>query len=99
MYTIFSLLIFFLIAVFSILLYFKSKKSRQATLDAGICPSCGAQSKSFTDEATGTHFRVDAIKTRVLKSHGCSGIVELEYKCNSCGLKEVHTDIGRGCSL
>ena len=99
MYTIFSLLIFFLIAIFSILLYFKSKKSRQTDLDNGICPSCGAEPKTFKDQSTNTIFKVDVIKTRVLKNHGCSGITELEYKCNNCGLKEVHNSIGQCCKL
>ncbi|MEA3383473.1 MAG: hypothetical protein U9Q20_02200 [Campylobacterota bacterium] len=99
MYTIFSLLIFFLIVVFSVLLYFKSKKTRQTTLDSGICPSCGAEPRTFKDDATGTTFKVDVIKTKVLKNHGCSGITEIEYSCNSCGLKEIHNSVGQGCSL
>ncbi len=99
MYTIFSLLILFLIVIFSVLLYFKSKKSRQADLDNGICPACGAAARSFKDPNTGVLFKVDSIKARVLKSHGCSGIKEIEYNCNSCGLKEVHTSVGQGCSL
>jgi len=99
MYTIFSLLIFFLIVIFSILLYFKSKKSRQADLDNGTCPSCGATTKSFKDPSTNTLFKVESIKARVLKNHGCSGIIEIEYTCNNCGLKEVHTSVGQGCRL
>jgi hypothetical protein len=99
MYTIIAILLLFLIAVFSILLYFKSKKSRQEKLDTGTCPSCLAEPKSFKDENTGTLFKVDVIKKRVLKSHGCSGVTEFEYVCNNCGLKEVHTSVGQGCSL
>lgn len=99
MYTILALLLFFLMAVFGVLLYFKSKKSRQAMLDSGTCPSCHAQTKTFTDPATKTTFAVEAIKARVLKSHGCSGITEIEYTCSNCGLKEVHTDVGRGCGI
>ena len=99
MYTIIAILLLFLIAIFSILLYFKSKKSRQATLDMGICPACGAQPKSFKDETTGTLFKVEPIKKNILKKHGCSGIVEFEYDCTNCGLKEVHTSVGQGCSL
>jgi len=99
MYTIIGILLFFLISVFSTLLYFKSKKSRQATLDSGTCPACLSEPKSFRDETTGSLFKVDIIKQRVLKKHGCSGIVEIEYVCNNCGLKEVHTSVGQGCSL
>ena len=99
MYTIIAILLLFLIAIFSILLYFKSKKSRQDILDKGTCPSCLAQPISFKDENTGTLFKVDPIKKRVLKNHGCSGITEFEYTCTKCGLKEIHTSVGQGCSL
>jgi len=99
MYTIIGILLLFLIAVFSVLLFFKSKKSRQAILDSGTCPSCHATTKSFTDESTGALFKVESIKTRLLKKHGCSGISEIEYICSNCGLKEVHTSVGQGCSL
>lgn len=99
MYTIIAILLFFLMSIFGVLLYFKSKKSRQAMLDGGTCPSCHATTKTFTDPSTNTTFKVDAIKQRVLKSHGCSGIVEIEYSCNNCGLKEIHTDVARGCGL
>jgi predicted RNA-binding Zn-ribbon protein involved in translation (DUF1610 family) len=99
MYTLISTLILFLITIFSVLLYFKSKKDRQYSLDSGRCPNCGETYKSFTDSLTNTTFKVDVIKTRILKNHGCSGIIELEYKCDACGLKEVHNSIGQGCSL
>ena len=99
MYTIIGILLLFLISVFSFLLFFKSKKSRQASLDEGICPFCHASTKSFKDEQTGVLFKVEVIKQRVLKNHGCSSIVEIEYRCNSCGLKEVHSNVGRGCGI
>ena len=99
MYTIFSLLFLFLFLIFSFLLYFKSKKERQNNLDIGICPQCGAVPKSFKDENTGTIFEVKAIKTRLVQSHGCSGIKEIEYKCNNCDLKEVHNSIGQECGI
>lgn len=99
MYTVIAILLLFLIAVFSILLIFKSKKSRQADLDNGICPACGATTKSFKDENTKKLFKVESIKKEILKKHGCSGVVEYEYNCNNCGLKEVHTSVAQGCSL
>jgi ribosomal protein L35AE/L33A len=99
MYTIIGILLLFLIAVFSILLFFKSKKDRQSLLDSGECPSCHTKTKSFTDEKTGTTFKVEVIKTRVIKKHGCSGIVEIEYRCNNCGLKEIHNSVGQSCGL
>ncbi|MEA3353401.1 MAG: hypothetical protein U9Q33_06280 [Campylobacterota bacterium] len=98
MYTVISLLIFFLIAVFGTLLYFKSKKDRLADLQQGICPACGSESKTFKDQNTGTTFKVDVIKAKVLRSGGCSGVTEIEYKCSECGLKEVHNSAG-GCGL
>ena len=99
MYTIVAILLLLLIVVFSVLLYFKSKKDRQATLDSGSCPSCGATSKTFIDETTKTKFTINPIKSNILKSHGCSGILEIEYRCDSCGLKEIHTSVGQGCRL
>jgi len=99
MYTVFGLLIILLIVIFSTLLYFKSKKSRQADLDNGTCPACGATTKSFKDANTGAVFNVESIKSKLLKNHGCSGIKETEYTCNNCGLKEVHTSVGQGCEL
>jgi ribosomal protein L35AE/L33A len=99
MYTIIAILFLFLISVFSILLFFKSKKERQQKLDEGICPSCDAKTKSFKDENSGALFKVEAIKTRVVKNHGCSGIVEIEYRCKNCGLKEIHNSVGRGCHI
>lgn len=98
MYTIIALLLTFLIVIFAILLYFKSKKTRQSLLDSGVCPACDASRKSFTDEVSGKTFYVEVIQQRVLKKHGCSGIVEIEYRCNNCGLKEIHTDVGQNCS-
>jgi hypothetical protein len=99
MYTIIGILLLFLIAIFSVLLYFKSKKSRQSILDNGTCPSCSMAIKSFKDESTGTLFKVEPIKTRLLKKHGCSGISEIEYSCSNCGLKEIHTSLGQSCGL
>ena len=99
MYTIVTLLIVFLIVVFSILLYFKSKKDRQSDLDNGICPRCGAVAKEFIDEQTKVRFKVDVIKTRLLKNHGCSGINEIEYRCSACDLKEIYISVRQGCKI
>jgi hypothetical protein len=85
--------------IFSILLYFNSKKSRQIYLDSGKCPRCDASAKIFMDKETNQEFRVEVIKSRIIKNHGCSGINEIEYYCNSCDLKEIHTTIGQGCKL
>lgn len=93
MFTIVGILLLFLILFFSTLLFYKLKKTRQYELDSGKCPICGATPKSFKDENTGSLFIVESIKQRILKNHACSGIVEIEYKCNNCGLKEVHNSV------
>lgn len=100
MYTVISLLLLFLIAVASILLFFKLKNQRKEDLANGKCPSCKESFTTFKDENTGTVFRNDIIKSRLLKNHGCSGTIEVEYTCSNCGLKEVHTITNQGgCSL
>lgn len=99
MQTVFTLLILFLIVIFSVLLYFKQKTSRLSKLQNGICPSCGAEPKVFTDPNTNTTFTNKPISSRVLKNHGCSGTVEIEYKCKVCELKEVHSQTSGGCGI
>ena len=99
MYTTISILLLFLISVFAILLYMKNKKQRLVLLHEGTCPSCFTETKRFKDEATGAMFSVSPIKSRVLKGGGCSGVSDIEYVCNSCGLKEVHSEIAGRCGL
>ena len=91
MQTLIFLLLLFLISVFSILLYLKSKTSRLQKLNHGECPSCGEKTKTFYDDKTGSTFKVEVIKTKLLKNHGCSGVRDIEYSCTNCGLKEVHS--------
>ena len=55
--------------------------------------------ESFKDPNTNSEFKVDVIKSRILKNHGCSGIIEIEYRCSACDLKEVHSSVGQGCNL
>jgi len=100
MYTIFATLILFLLVIASILLYLKQKNHSKDLLESGTCPRCGATTKKFTDENSGTTFKVDVIKQKVLKNHGCSGVTEVEFRCNSCGYKELHNISNScGCSL
>lgn len=99
MYTILSLLLFFLIAVFSTLLYFKLKNSRKEMLQDGQCPACKERAKTFKDENTGVVFKKDVISAKLLRSHGCSGTRDVEFRCSNCGLKEVHTVTSGGCGL
>jgi len=99
LYTVIATLLLFLMAIFSILLLFKSKKDAQVILEEGTCPSCKATFRTFKDQSSNTTFKVDVIKKRLLKKHGCSGVTEYEYTCSSCGLKEVHNTIAQGCSL
>lgn len=91
MQTLIFLLLAFLIAIFSVLLYFKNKHSRVDKLNQGECPTCGEKTKTFYDENTKTTFTQEVISARVLKSGGCSGVNDIEYRCKSCGLKEVYS--------
>ena len=91
MQTLILILILFLISIFSVLLYFKTKKNRLFLLNSGECPSCKEKRKVFTDKNTNTTFTQSIINSRVLKNHGCSGVIEIEYSCKNCGLKEVHS--------
>ncbi|MBY0540439.1 hypothetical protein [Arcobacter caeni] len=91
MQNLFFLLILFLIVIFSVLLYLKSKTSRLEKLLTGECPSCGQKAKVFFDEKTKTTFKSEIIKSRTVQNHGCSGVNDVEFICDSCGLKEVHS--------
>ena len=91
MQTILFLLITFLIVIFSVLLYFKTKHSRVDKLNKGECPSCGASTTTFYDDNSKTTFKSESISARVLKSGGCSGVNDIEYRCKACGLKEVYS--------
>jgi len=99
MQTVFTLLILFLIAIFSVLLYLRGKTTRLDKLQSGICPDCGAEPKRYLDKETNTTFTNKPISSRLLKNHGCSGAVEIEYRCKMCELKEVHSQANSGCGL
>ncbi|MBP7783559.1 MAG: hypothetical protein KA040_00515 [Aliarcobacter sp.] len=99
MQTLFLILILFLISIFSVLLYFKTKVNRLDLLNSGECPTCKQKRKSFFDKNTNTTFTSEIISSRVLKNHGCSGVVEIEFSCKNCGLKEVHSINSSGCGL
>ena len=92
MYTIISTLILFLIVVFSILLYFKLKTKNLRKLHNGTCPSCDATKKEFTNPTNGMKIKVDVITTKLLRSGGCSGASEIQYKCKECGFKFVSSE-------
>ncbi|CAM3831529.1 hypothetical protein [Arcobacter cloacae] len=98
MQTIIFLLLAFLIAIFSVLLYFKTKNSRLNTLLNGECPSCKEKRKTFFDKNTNTTFTSEIISSRVLKNHGCSGVTEVEFSCKNCGLKEIHPINSSSCN-
>jgi|UniRef100_UPI0040475BC5 ribosomal protein L35AE/L33A len=99
MQTLIFLLLAFLISIFSVLLYFKTKKNRLSLLNSGECPTCKEKTRTFFDKNTNTSFTQEVITSRVLKNHGCSGVVEVEFTCKNCGLKEVHQVTNGGCSL
>jgi len=80
-------------------LYFKTKVNRLDLLNSGECPTCKQKRKSFFDKNTNTTFTSEIISSRVLKNHGCSGVVEIEFSCKNCGLKEVHSINSSGCGL
>ena len=40
---------------------------------------------------------VDVIQAKVLRSGGCSGTTEVEYKCKECGFSYVSSEYGGGC--
>lgn len=91
MQTIIFILILFLISIFSVLLYYKTKHSRVDKLNKGECPTCGEKTKTFYDDNTKTTFKQEVITAKVLKGGGCSGVNDIEYKCKACGLKEVYS--------
>lgn len=91
MQTLIFLLILFLLSIFGTLLYFKTKNLRVNKLNEGTCPTCGESTKTFYDETNKTTFKQEIITKRVLKNHGCSGVNDIEYRCKSCGLKEVYS--------
>ena len=101
MQTVIFLLILFLITIFSVLLYFKTKTSRVEKLVSGECPACNQKAKIFFDEKTKTTFKSEIIKSKVLQSHGCSGVNDVEFTCSSCGLKEIHSTnlLSSSCGL
>jgi hypothetical protein len=90
MQTVILLLLLFLISIFSVLLYLKTKTSRIDKLKAGECPTCGKKTKTFYDETTKTTFKSEVISAKILKGGGCSGVLDIEYLCKACGLKEIH---------
>lgn len=98
MQTLLFILIAFLMTLFSIGLYLKQKNQRKIDLINGICPVCKEGPKVFTKN-DGTKFKIDIIKAKLLKNHGCSGVSEIEYKCESCGHKEVHQSSNGGCGI
>ncbi len=91
MQTIIFLTLTFLIVIFSVMLYLKQKTARVDKLNNDVCPDCGSKTKIILDRENNSEFRVNVIKKRLLKNHGCSGAVDFEYRCSECGLKEVHT--------
>jgi len=93
MQTIIFILILFLISIFSVLLYYKTKHSRVDKLNRGECPTCGEKARTFYDEKTKTTFKSEIISARLLKGNGCSGLKDIEYTCKVCGLKEVYSQV------
>lgn len=99
MQTLIFLLILFLITIFSILLYFKLKNQRVYKLLKGECPNCKEKTRTFYDENTRTVFKNEIITKRVVKNHGCSGVIEVEFRCKNCNLKELHQVPSNSCNM
>jgi hypothetical protein len=97
LYTIISTLIFFLLVVFSTLLYFRLKKQNLAKLHLGICPNCDAKPKEFTNPTSGEKFKIYPIESKLLKSGGCSGVSDIQYKCKECRFEQVHQEFMGSC--
>jgi len=78
------LIIFISIALFLLLLwliyqYFISNSKKSLLFQNGICPFCGAKNSK---EQT-------VISAKILHSHGCSGISDVQFRCIECGEKLV----------
>ncbi|QKF72386.1 hypothetical protein AFAEC_0164 [Aliarcobacter faecis] len=100
MQTLLFLFLTFLIVIFLLYIFFKSKQNRLSKLLSGTCPRCLETRKSFVDRSTNITFTNEIIETRVLKDYGCSGIKEVEFSCKSCGLKEIHSiNSQMGCGI
>ncbi|WP_198304860.1 hypothetical protein [Arcobacter vandammei] len=100
MQTLFFLFLTFIIVIFLLYIFFKSKQNRLSKLLNGTCPRCLETKKIFFDEATKTKFTKEIIETRVLKDYGCSGIKDVEFSCKSCDLKEIHSiNSQNGCHI
>ena len=83
------LLVLFILIVLGILLFMKSKQIRVSKLEAGICPNCDAKEKQIN--TPNGLLKIQVIESKLLKSHGCSGVADMEYYCKECEIKEVHT--------
>jgi hypothetical protein len=92
------LLVLFVLIVLGILLFMKTKQIRISKLEAGICPNCDAKEKQI--QTPNGLLKIPAIESKLLKSHGCSGVADIEYYCKECEIKEVHTvPIKSACGL
>ena len=98
MHNIVLLLIFFVLIILGILLFLKSKQIRISKLESGICPNCDAKPKQINTPSG--LINIPVITTKLLKSHGCSGVADIEYYCKECEIKEVHTiPIRKSCGI
>ena len=66
----------------------KAKQIKLSKLKRGICPSCGAEEKTI--QTSEQLIRIPVINTKILKSHGCSGVIDVEYYCKECETREVY---------
>ena len=99
MYTFIAILLLLLASVVAVLLYYQIKAKRLQSFKKGVCPNCGAQTTTFFDNEKQITVSKTAITSRVLRSNGCSGGVQMEYRCKECDIKEVFNESSRGCGL
>lgn len=99
MYTFIAITLLLLSSVVAVLLYYQLKSKRLQSFKSGICPNCGAAPTKFYDSFKEITISKKPISSKILRSNGCSGGVEIEYYCKECEIKEVFNESGAGCGI
>lgn len=98
MYNFIAITLLLLASVVAVMLYYQIKSKRLQTFKKGICPNCGAEPTKIYDNEKQIMLTKNPIDARVLRNNGCSGGVEMEYRCMECDIKEVFNEKG-GCGI
>jgi len=99
MYNFIAITLLLLIAVAAVLLYYQNKSKRLQAFKKGICPNCGAEPTKIYDKEKQIFLTKNPIDARVLRNNGCSGAIEMEYRCKECDIKEVFNERGGSCGV